>query len=769
MNRLKAHWLPLSILVAHLLLGVLYSVTIPLWEAHDEWAHYAYIDYLITNRSLPKPGGETVPEGEYDEFVTPYELTQPPLYYLLGALTTFWVNTGDGLEPVRNPHVGTGMGQEGANLFIHSEKEAFPYRGTVLATHLVRLLSVLISTLGVLGTFLLGILIFPDRKEIALGAMAIHAFSPQFLFMGSVINNDVLVSTLSSFILLLCVKVVIAKPKLQDLGFLGLALGLALLSKYNALALLPLGLVCGGVGTIRQVRARKSWKFLLVGVVFLLSLAVVSAWWFFRNLFLYGSLTTRQVGTVARLIQGLRDPLSLIENLRWEVIPKALRHGFVTFWASLGWGNIRVAGWIYQVLGFFCVVSVIGLVIFLLRKAPALGKLACAILIGAVLLVVAVAMYPMLLSGSIFLRGRYFFPAISAIDLLIFLGMAQVVPKRFTGGLVLLVGGVIFIWSLLTPFCFILPAYAKPPLLSEAELANIPNPLYVNFGNKIELLGYKMDREETVAGRNIRVTLYWRALAPMDENYTVSVQVLGPDYKAYEQLTTYPGHGNYATSLWKEDGVFADTYDLRISRKFPAPAFGQIKVALYSYPGEEHLPVLDSHGERTVDSLIIGRFKVAPREALEPTITNPTYCRFGDTLALAGYDIEPLGGGLKVRLYWRSLKETDRDYTVFLHLIDEEGRLVGQRDSQPKKGYYPTSLWEEGEIILDEHYLPLPADTPQGEYHLILGLYLLETMERLPLFDKEETRLANDQLIFPVEKTPEWPSVRAFLPLAINQ
>lgn len=763
MNRLKAHWLPVSILVAHLLLGVLYSVTIPLWEAHDEWAHYGYINYLVTHRSLPKPGERTVPEGEYDE------LTQPPLYYLLGALTTFWVNTRDGLEPVRNPYAGTGTGEGGVNLFLHSEKEAFPYRGTVLAAHLARLLSVLISTLGVGLTFLLGILIFPERKEIALGAMAIHAFSPQCLFIGSVISNDVLVTTLCSLILFLCVKVVIAKPKLQDLAFLGLSLGLALLSKYNALALLPLGLVCGGAGTIRQMRARKSWKFLLVGILFLSSLVVVSAWWFFRSLSLYGSLTTRQAGTVTRLLKGLRQPLSLITELHWEVIPEALRYGFITFWASFGWGNVGVAGWIYQVLALFCVISVIGLAIFFLSRSPPSGKLACLILIAALLLVVAVAIYPPLQAGHIFLRGRYFIPAISAIDLLIFLGMAQVVPKRFAGGVALLVGGVVFIWSLLTPFSFILPAYAKPPLLSEADLENIPNPLHVNFGNEIELVGYELEREGIVAGQAIQVNLYWRCLAEMDENYTVTVQILAPNYQAYGKQDSYPGRGNYATSLWKEGEIIDDRYLIGTSRRFPAPAFGQLKVALYLHPSLEYLPVLDAAGEPLGDSITFGRFKVAPREILEPTIANPTYYRFGDALALVGYDIELLGGGLRVRLHWQSLKETDRDYTVFIHLIDEEGKLVGQRDSQPKEGHYPTSLWGEGEVIPDVHYLSLPVDMPKGEYHLLVGLYLLETMERLPAFDGEGTRLTDDQVTFSVMKTEEGPFPRLFLPLVTRQ
>lgn len=744
-TRARKDWLPILILAAHLGLGVLYSIAVPLWEAHDEWAHYGYVNYLITNRALPKPGERTVSEKEFDQ------LNQPPLYYVLAALPNFWINTGNGFEPTPNPYAGTGTGEGGVNMFVHSEMEVFPYRGTALAAHLARLVSVLIGAAAVWFTHLLGRLVFPQRKEIALGAMAITAFSPQFLFIGSVITNDILVATLSSLVLFLCLKTALGEPRLKEFFLLGLSMGLALLSKYNALALIPLALLCGAMGVIKQMRITRSWKIALGGSLLLLSsLGLIVFGWVFRSVSLYGALTTRHPRVVETFLADLRKPIVVLGKMHWELIPKALRYGFVTFWSSFGWGNVGIDQWIYQVLAIVCLLGAIGLLVFMFRRYPRSTKWGVLLLLLAILLILAVPMYRVLRFGQFYLRGRYLLPAISAVSLLLFLGLAQLVPQRFTRYLALVVAGGMFLWALITPFRYISPAYAVPPLLSAEELRGIPNPLQANFDNEIELLGYKLDREETVAGRNIRVTLYWRALAAMEENYTVSVQVLGPDYKAYGQLDTYPGRGNYATSLWRVGGVFADTYNLRISRKFPAPAFGQIKVALYLYPSQEHLSVLDPRGETTGDSLIFGRFKVASSEPLQPAIENPVYFDLGHTFALVGYRIKPSatpGGDLRIKLYWRCLQRTEKDYTVFLHLVDPEGRVWGQQDGQPRGGYYPTGLWGVDELVEDLHLVPVSRVAPGGEYRLLLGLYLLETMERLPVFDEEGTRLVDDQIV----------------------
>jgi len=58
---------------------------------------------------------------------------------------------------------------------------------------------------------------------------------------------------------------------------------------------------------------------------------------------------------------------------------------------------------------------------------------------------------------------------------------------------------------------------------------------------------------------------------------------------------------------------------------------------------------------------------------------------------------------------------------------------VRQWDRQPLDGAYPTHLWQPGETLTDPLTLTLPNNLPPGNYRLAIGLYRLDTMERLPL------------------------------------
>jgi hypothetical protein len=87
----------------------------------------------------------------------------------------------------------------------------------------------------------------------------------------------------------------------------------------------------------------------------------------------------------------------------------------------------------------------------------------------------------------------------------------------------------------------------------------------------------------------------------------------------------------------------------------------------------------------------------------------------------------------------------DRDYTVFVHLLAEEGSLVTQDDGPPRSGDYPTSFWSPGERIADQHVLNI-ADLPSGTYGLRVGMYLLETGQRLPVTNPRGERVGSDAI-----------------------
>jgi hypothetical protein len=111
--------------------------------------------------------------------------------------------------------------------------------------------------------------------------------------------------------------------------------------------------------------------------------------------------------------------------------------------------------------------------------------------------------------------------------------------------------------------------------------------------------------------------------------------------------------------------------------------------------------------------------------------------RFGRDIRLLGYELDasPLESGEPVRLvlYWQALAEIDREYTVFVHVLDASGELVAQWDSMPRDNTFPTTHWLPGRVIDDPHLLALPQDLDTGRYRIAVGLYHWVTGERLPL------------------------------------
>jgi hypothetical protein len=108
---------------------------------------------------------------------------------------------------------------------------------------------------------------------------------------------------------------------------------------------------------------------------------------------------------------------------------------------------------------------------------------------------------------------------------------------------------------------------------------------------------------------------------------------------------------------------------------------------------------------------------------------------FADKASLLAYEANamPSGAALPLTLYWRAEAPMAADYVVFIHLLDAAGEVVAQGDAAPQAGRYPTHWWEPGEVISDQHVIPLPADLPPGSYRIRLGLYRPDTGERLPL------------------------------------
>ncbi|MCY4071704.1 MAG: glycosyltransferase family 39 protein [Chloroflexi bacterium] len=121
--------------------------------------------------------------------------------------------------------------------------------------------------------------------------------------------------------------------------------------------------------------------------------------------------------------------------------------------------------------------------------------------------------------------------------------------------------------------------------------------------------------------------------------------------------------------------------------------------------------------------------------------------RFGEQISLASVAIsaeEALPGDvLQVQFSWIADAAIETRYKVFLQLLDAEGFLVAQRDSEPGGGLAKTVDWPPGLAVLDNHALSLPKDLPPGDYRLIAGLYdINDAGTRLPVGGGDHLELA---------------------------
>jgi hypothetical protein len=253
----------------------------------------------------------------------------------------------------------------------------------------------------------------------------------------------------------------------------------------------------------------------------------------------------------------------------------------------------------------------------------------------------------------------------------------------------------------------------------------ISRPLDIVFDDQLRLAGYSLSDDRPEAGETVTITLRWEPVAPEGE-YVAFVHLVNQAGEGLVGHDAPPLDGRYPTSHWTRSSrsqPLPDRHPLVLPDDLP-PGRYRLEVGLYR-PG-----TLEAVGERvTLDYLSVGeQVQAALPESPLATFAN------GTALYLCGLHGELRPGGVaRLCLAWQSgPRGFEDDYTVFLHLTDAEGHIAQQWDAPPTGGWYPTSYWKPGEVVLDDHTLDLSPMLPPGRYHLIAGLYLPDGT-RLPL------------------------------------
>jgi 4-amino-4-deoxy-L-arabinose transferase-like glycosyltransferase len=717
-----SRWIGVYIVViGYVCLALTYSMVNPLFESPDEFLHYEFVRYLVDRHELPV---QTL--GKLSEF------HQPPLYYALTALTIGGIQV-EPFVPIDNPFWGYDtyrFGVDNKVRYIHSAAEVYPYQGTALAAHVARGLSITLGALSVLVCYVILRDVF-QRSLLALGALAFVAFNPQFLFISSSISNDNLITLLGLLIIWLSIRSARFGLTRRRTLVIAVLVALAVLTKLSAaiLALVPFLVI---------VSTRATWRK-RIGMLLIMAVVVgaMTGGWFLRNDQLYGDWTGIRTW---QQIWGWQAGVT-----QWSHLGIVLHNTWTSFWGQFGLGQIVLPAWLYAALLLLNLLSLVGVALYLFQvriKRAAQSELRWidVRILGLLLAAMIAASIWYGLANPTGAAGRFLLPAIAPIAGLLFWGLRSLYhPDRpeLDRWFVMLSYAMMVTLSIGVLLGVIGPAYATPePTTMEAVRAQT-QPADIRFDDTARLIGYTLDRNRLTAGEELHVTLCWQPLKATAVNVYFFLHLLGANNAIVARRESLSGLGRYPSTHWVPDRIFCDNVPLRVEEDVAGAAVYDLEIGLVDLANGSRLPPVNEAGVE-LQPAILEQVKVrVPQPVIVAASAQPGAIDLGGQIRLIGSEVSPspikTGGTLTVTLIWQAARTPDANYTIFVHLRDTAGKTVAQADSPPQAGAYPTAFWDTGETIVDVHPVLIPDSLPTGDYTVVVGVYRLDTGERLPI------------------------------------
>jgi 4-amino-4-deoxy-L-arabinose transferase-like glycosyltransferase len=381
------------LLLLYLGLALAHAHLVPTGEtgyqnAPDEAAHVVYARVVASGHLPTQRTMASDPHG--------YEWHQPPLYYCLAAC---FVPLG--------------------------ERE-------------MRLASILCGLAGILLIYQAGRLLFPNDPLLATVAAGIAALTPGHIAITSTVNNDTLLEVCFSGALLILIGALRSGFTTARAIWLGIALGAAILTKLTGLLLLPVL----ALALLLLWRAGEAPRLLLRGAAWTVLMALtISGWWFVRNRQIYGEWLP--LHAFQQAFGGTAQARDIVAELggSWgRYLLLVTQWTFQSFWAAYGSPQTARTGvplflpaQLYLLMAGVCLASLVGLARLHLRRRTAFTetqRLALCLLF-ATILVVTLAFLAFILR-YFQTQGRYLYPAMLAICLVLALGWKAVFPPRYT-------------------------------------------------------------------------------------------------------------------------------------------------------------------------------------------------------------------------------------------------------------------------------------------------------------------------------------------------
>ena len=361
-------------------------------DAPDEAAHVAFIRTLATTGRLPtQVSSAPDPQG--------YEWHQPPLYYVLGVkLLAFGPRT-------------------------------------------VRIVSIMCGFFAIILTFQIARRLAPNEPLAAICAAGIAALTPSHIAILSAVNNDSLLELAFSLSLLLMLQAMRSGFTTWRAGWIGVAIGLACLTKATGILLLPVLIFA----LYLYYRTGETPKTILLNAAWCVGVALaVCGWWYGRNYSLYGEVLPIQAfnrafgGTVqASDVMSGRIGLQVVG---WGGYFALIgQWTFQSFWAVYGTPRSALMGVpvflpppIYALFGALSAAMAAGLTILHFKRKTVFSETQRyeIWLLFAVIALVSLSFFGFILH-YFQAQGRYLYPAMGAIATLGSIGWLILFPKNY--------------------------------------------------------------------------------------------------------------------------------------------------------------------------------------------------------------------------------------------------------------------------------------------------------------------------------------------------
>ena len=425
----ERRWLTL-IFVLYFLLAFGYSLLMPVWEAPDEPAHYHVAWYLARAHRYPTEKMN-------------YEAKQPRTFYYLGA----WVLRG--LDELNTryteyyfPHEYRANIRVPIRRFDWNDKN---YR-FMLGVHVLRWINIIFGGLALWLNWKAFQLIAIHKVELQLTALTLTALTPQYIHITSSVSNDTLGTLAGASLFYLSMQTLQDKTNRFMLLYIPLAVILPFVTK---LTVLPVSLALIIVVLWKSFFKSVQLKWLVISVVFVLVLAGV----FYV---LLPEMIRAAIGEINWRLFSLRK-----NALTYNYLVFISRQIIQTYWGEVGWLAVGLPSWISV---FLPISGFMGAMLSLRslsrsRNTDPTARYWVAVWLIALLTILVVARNGLTTGAT---QGRFLFPAIGALSLLMAHGWYDILPERYQHKLPVFMLLFMLTCNLLLWFTGIIPIYYQP-------------------------------------------------------------------------------------------------------------------------------------------------------------------------------------------------------------------------------------------------------------------------------------------------------------------